>query len=185
MEEKYLKDFVIALIVITVILFVIKDMNLHSKTKDVEEQSKYSDMALGDELLGKIQKIERSIQDRKKFTFTVTKDPLEQNLIVKTIKDLEMQWREEVENMVRLESTIVPENGSNQAVISYKGETKLYKVGDKFAKGTITEIRLGEISYKTGNGTTAILPIEKLPEKPSVIQKKSSKNKKTKLEYNW
>jgi len=30
MEEKYLKDFVIALIVIFTVLFIIKDMNLHS-----------------------------------------------------------------------------------------------------------------------------------------------------------
>jgi len=140
-------------------------------------------MALGEELLNKIQNIETSIKDRKQFVFTVTKDPLEQNLIVRTIKDLELQWREEVENMVRLESTIVPESGSKKVVISYKGETKIYEVGDKFAKGIITEIRQGEISYRT-NGAIEILKIEKLPEKPAVIQK-SSKNKKTKLDYNW
>ncbi|MDO9578850.1 MAG: hypothetical protein Q7J16_13285 [Candidatus Cloacimonadales bacterium] len=184
MEDKYLKDFVIALIVIFIILFIIKDMNLYSKVKDVREESKYSEMALGDELLGQIQKIESSIQDRKQFIFTVTKDPLEQNLIVRTIKDLELQWREEVENMIRLESTIVPEKGKTQAVISYKGITKIYQVGDKFAKGVITEIRQGEISYKN-DGVTGILKIEKLPEKPAVIQKKSAKNKKSELDYNW
>jgi len=69
-------------------------------------------------------------------------------------------------------------------VISYKGETKIYQVGDKFAKGTITEIRQGEISYKN-NGISGILPIEKLPEKPAVIQKKSAKNKNSELDYNW
>ena len=183
MEEKYLKDFVIALIVIFCILFVIKDMNLHSKVKVVPEESKYSKMALGDELLRKIQNIESSINDRKSFTFTVTKDPLEQNLIVKTIKDLQMQWREEVENMVRLESTIVPESGNKKVVISYKGETKIYEIGDKFAKGLITDIRQGEISYKT-NGVIKVMNIEKLPEKPAIIQK-STKNKKTELDYNW
>jgi hypothetical protein len=141
-------------------------------------------MALGDELLNQIQKIETSIKDRKSFVFTVTKDPLEQNLIVRTIKDLELQWREEVENMVRLESTIVPENGVKQVVISYKGITKIYQVGDKFAKGTITEIRQGEISYKN-NGVSGVLLIEKLPEKPAVIRKKTNKNQKTKLDYNW
>lgn len=184
MEEKYLKDFVIALIVIFLILYVIKDMNLYSKVKVVREESKYSEMDLGDELLSQIQKIEFSIQDRKQFVFTVTKDPLEQNLIVRTIKDLELQWREQVENMVRLESTIVPEKGKTQAVISYKGETKIYRVGDKFAKGTITEIRQGELSYKN-NGISGVMQIEKLPDKPAVIQKKSTKNKNSELDYNW
>jgi hypothetical protein len=185
MEGKYLKDFVIAMIVIFIILFIIKDMNLYSKVKDVKEESKYSEMALGDTLLIQIQGIETSIEERKKFDFTVNKDPLEQNLIVKTMQDLEMQWREEVEQMVRLESTIIPEDGTSKAVISYLGETKIYKVGDKFSEGTITEIRQGEISYKN-NSKINIMKIEKLPEKPTVIQKKTSKNdKKSKLEFNW
>ena len=125
MEEKYLKDFVIALVVISLIVLLIKDLNLYSKVKVIPANSKYENLALGEQLMEKIQEIETSIKDRKDFVFTVTKDPLEQNLIVKTIKDMEMQWKEDVENMVRLETTIVPEYGKKKAIISYKGKTIL------------------------------------------------------------
>ncbi|RLC53210.1 MAG: hypothetical protein DRH79_03965 [Candidatus Cloacimonadota bacterium] len=184
MEEKYLKDFVIALVVIFLIVLVWKDLNLYSKVNQIPQESKYKKLALGERLLQQIQEIETSIKDRKNFVFTVTKDPLEQNLIVKTMKDLELQWKEEVESMVRLETTIVPESGEKQAVISYKGKTNMYQIGDKFTKGTITDIRSGEISYSS-NGNSKILKVQKLPDKPEVIrQSTKSKNKKNR-EYNW
>ncbi|MCF7793794.1 MAG: hypothetical protein K9N09_08600 [Candidatus Cloacimonetes bacterium] len=182
MEEKYLKDFVIALVVISLILLIVKDMSLYSKTGNVPMESKYKELALGEELLQNIHNLENSIKERKDFVFSVTKDPLEQNLIVKTIQDLEMQWREEVENMVRLESTIVPEDGKKKAVISYQGITNIYEVGDTFKKGKITDIRAGEISYNA-NGKTLTMQIQKLPEKPASIKKSGTNNKNR--EYNW
>lgn len=184
MEEKYLKDFVIALVVIFLVVLIVKDLNLYSKVKVIPVNSKYEKLALGEQLLERIQEIETSIKDRKSFVFTVTKDPLEQNLIVKTIKDLELQWKEDVENMVRLETTIIPERGEKQAHISYKGKTKLYKIGDKFTKGTITDIRAGEIAYSR-NGSNRVLKVQKLPEKPTVIKKATKTNSKKIREYNW
>lgn len=182
MEEKYLKDFVIALVVISLILLGVKVSNLYSRVSKVPLESQYKKLALGEELLNNIHNLENSIKERKDFVFTVTKDPLEQNLIVKTIQDLEQQWKQKVESMVRLESTIVPQDGEKKAVISYQGETKIYGVGDTFAKGKITEIRSGEISY-LANGKTLTMKIQKLPEKPASI-KQSGKNNKTR-EYNW
>lgn len=181
MEEKYLKDFVIALIVIFFILLVVKDMSIEAKTSAVPMESQYKEMALGEQLLQNIHNIESSIKERKDFVFSVTKDPLEQNLIVKTIKDLEMQWREEVERMIRLESTIVPETGNKKAAISHQGKTTIFEIGDSFELGKITDIRSGEISY-TANNKQHILKIQKLPEKPATIQQTS--NKRTR-EYNW
>ena len=183
MEEKYLKDFVIALVVILLIAFGFKDHSLYGKIKKIPEESKYKKIALGDDLMKQIRNIERSIQDRKQFKFTVQKDPLEQDLIVKTMKDLEKQWKKEIENMVRLESTIVPEKGRKRAAISYKGKTKLYSIGDEFAKGKITDIREGKIIY-VYNGREGILKIQKLPEKPAEIVKKKTKTKQTRA-YNW
>ncbi|MCD4797303.1 MAG: hypothetical protein K8R49_09090 [Candidatus Cloacimonetes bacterium] len=183
MEEKYLKDFIIALVVILLIAFGFKDHSLYGKIKKIPKESKYKKIALGDDLMKQIRNIERSIQDRKQFKFTVKRDPLEQDLIVKTIKDLEKQWKEEVENMVRLESTIVPEKGRKRAAISFKGKTKLYSIGDEFAKGKITDIREGKIIYMY-NGRKGILKIQKLPEKPVEIVKKKTKAKKTRA-YNW
>jgi hypothetical protein len=148
-------------------------------------------MALSDQLLQKIQKIDSSIQDRKNFVFTVVKDPLEQNLIVKTQKDLEQQWREEVERMVRLAMTIIPLEGEKEAAIEYNGQTKLYKIGDKFdlgegfakgAQGEITDIRAGEISY-TINGKSMDMHLKPIPPKPAKL--KTDNKAKTIREYNW
>ncbi len=183
MEHKYLKDFVIILIVVFMIAFGMKDYNLYHKVNKVPNDSMYKKIALSEGLLTEIHNIEESIKDRKQFVFTVTKDPLEQNLIVKTIKDIEKQWREEVENMVRLESTIVPEHGRKQAAISYKGKTVIYSVGDKFIKGKITDIREGEITY-TYQNTVGVLKLQKLPERPQEIKQTTSKTKKSR-EYNW
>ena len=183
MEHKYLKDFVIILIVALMIVFGMKDYNLYHKVYKVPTDSMYKKIALSEGLLTEIHNIEESIRDRKQFVFTVTKDPLEQNLIVKTIKDIEKQWREEVENMIRLESTIVPENGRKQAAISYKGKTVIYSIGDKFIKGEITDISEGEITY-TYQNTLGVLKLQKLPERPKEIQQTTGKTKKSR-EYNW
>ncbi|MBC8527244.1 MAG: hypothetical protein ISS28_03665 [Candidatus Cloacimonetes bacterium] len=181
MEQKYIKDFVIALVVILLISFGIKDYYLYNNVKEIKKESKYKEIALGEQLLNQIQNIENSIQDRKQFVFTITKDPLEQHLIVRTQKDLEKQWREKVENMIRLESTIIPENGPKMAAIAYGGKTEIYKIGDKFENGEIVDIREGEITYAY-HGKIGILKIQQIPPKPVEISDKKSKKHR---EYNW
>ena len=182
MEEKYLKDLVIALIVIILIVLGVKCNSLYSDIKVVPVESKYKKLALSENLFNQIEDIEQSIQDRKEFVFTVTKDPLEQNLIVKTIKDLEKQWRLEVERMVRLESTIVPEAGKKLAAISHKGKTKIYSIGDNFFYGRITDILQGKIVYSY-KGRNNILTLQKLPDKPEAIDNSNKVSQEKK--YNW
>jgi len=190
MEQKYLKDFVIILVVLLLLAFGIKTSTLIRTVNEITENSKYQKMALGERLLQKIQEIDTSIRDRKNFFFTVEKDPLEQNLIVKTQKDLEKQWREKVESMVRLEMTIIPEIGEKKAAISYKGITTLYGIGDEFelgsgyvqgSKGTITDIQAGIISYQYKNKDYE-MKLTKIPPKPAKLKTET----KTKIiEYNW
>ena len=182
MDYKYLKDFVIVLVVILAIAFGIQNYTLHNKVDKVPQHSKYKGIALSEDLLGKIHNIENTIKDRKDFVFNVIKDPLEQNLIVKTKKDLEKQWREEVENMVRLESTILPQKGKKMASIAHGGKSRLYQVGDVFIKGKIVDIMEGEILY-TYQGTTRTMKLQKIPPKPEEISTRVTQNKKR--EYNW
>jgi hypothetical protein len=47
MEDKYLKDFVIALVVIFLIALVWKDLNLYSKVNEIPQESKYKKIGLG------------------------------------------------------------------------------------------------------------------------------------------
>ncbi len=182
MEEKYLKDFVIILVVISLIAFGMKNVSLFSKLKEVPKESKYRELGLGDKLLSQIKEIEESIQDRKDFVFTVEKDPLEQNLIVKTMKDLQAQWHKMIENLVHLESTIIPEVGKRRAVIAYQGKANVYKVGDNFVKGKITAINQGEITYSY-RGSVGKIKVKKLPPKPVELQ--TAGKTKSNREYNW
>jgi hypothetical protein len=190
-EQKYLKDFVIILVVILLLAYGIKASSLYKKVQEVPEESIYKKMALSERLLSQIQEIDSSIRDRKNFYFTVEKDPLEQNLIVKTQKDLEMQWREEVESLIRLEMTIIPEIGEKKAAISYKGMTTLYGIGDMFdlggdfsagARGTINDIQPGMISY-TYKGNQYDMELSEIPPKPA--QLKTDSKAKSVREYNW
>jgi len=179
-EKKYLKDFVIVLIVILLIAAGYWNFMQYGKAKKVSEESKYKKLALSQDLLDQIQEIEKSINDRKGFVFTVTKDPLEQNLIVKTQQDLEKQWRVKIENMVRLTATILPQNGKKLASIAYKGSNELYGIGDNFALGKITKISEGKIVYSY-SGKSHSLTIAKLPPKPVEILK----NNKSERSFNW
>ena len=169
MEQKYIKDFVIALAVILVISFGIKDSYLYRKVEQVPRESKYKKIALSEQLLNQIKDIEHSIQDRKEFIFTVRKDTLEQNLIVRTRKDLEKQWKEKAESIIRLESTIIPARGKKLAAISYQGKTRLYEVGDYFTLGKIIDIKEGKIEY-SNKGNHSEMIIQKLPPKPVEIE---------------
>lgn len=182
MKLAYVKDFVITVVVLILISFGIKNYSLYKQVDRIPDESKHKKIALSDVLLKQIQSIEQSIVDRKKFVFTVDKDPLEQNLIVKTQKDLEKQWKEEVQNMVRLESTIIPVNGQKMASIAYKGKSYLYKIGDTFISGKITDIKEGEINYSY-QGINKILNLQKIPPKPEEIITKVSNNKQR--AYNW
>lgn len=182
MEHKYLKDFVISIGVLLILAYGIMSYYLFVKVDKIPKDSKYKNVALKKELLNKINKINLSIRDRKNFVFNVTKDPLEQHLIVKTKKDLEKQWREEVANMVRLEYTMVSEDGSKMASIAYKGKSNVYKIGDKFLYGKIIDIQDGKLIY-TYYDNKKVMNLSKIPPKPVELQKnfKQSKNN----EYNW
>lgn len=180
MEKKYLRDFVIVLIVLLLLACGYWNYIQLGKANKVAEESKYKKIALSQELLDQIQELEESINDRKGFVFTVTKDPLEQNLIVKTQQDLEKQWREKIENMVRLTATILPQNGEKLASIAYQGSNDLYSIGDVFTLGKIVKISEGKIVYSY-NGKNYSLTIEKLPPKPVEILN----NNKSERSFNW
>ena len=181
MENKYLRDFAIVAILFAVIALGIKNYYLYNKEIKVPEQSRYKNLALSQDQLKQIQGIETSIDDRKNFVFTVTKDPLEQNLIVKTMKDLEQDWIDKVQSMVRLTATFISNDGSRYASISYKGKNLVYKVGDKIAGQKITKI--GEANIKVMfNGGEKILKIQPIPDKPKALTNPSIQKNR---EINW
>ncbi len=179
MESKYLKDFVIALVFIMLFVFGVRDYNFYKKAEAVSEESKYKNLALDDVLLKRIQEIETSIQDRKMFVFTVVKDPLEQNLIVKTQVDLQKQWEEMVASMMRLAATFVDSRGAKRAYISYAGKNWDVKAGDQIGDRKIVEIQQGRV-YFTQGGMKGFIDVQPIPAKPASLDENKAAN-----QYNW
>ncbi len=181
MQDKYLKDLVIGLTIIMLLVFIGNDYYTYNKAKDVPVQSKYANIALDANLLAKIQSIENSISDRKMFHFTVTKDPLQQDLIVKTKMDLQKQWEDTVRSMMRLSATFTDSKGRSKATIEYQGQNHYVGVGDVIP-GTnkkITEIQNSRV-YFVESGYKGMLDVQKIPPKPVELDEKKAEN-----QHNW
>jgi len=183
MDFKYLKDFAISLTIIMLIVFLLRDASLYKKELNVPVKSVYSKMSVNDSLMATIQNIERSIQDRKSFMFTVTKDPLKQDLIVQDRIDLLQQWQTMVKNMVRLAGTFVDEKGKRTAIISYQGTDGRYYIGDYVAGRKIEEIQNGRVVY-SANGQKGVMTLEPIPPKPVELEMNKS-NTASQLDQNY
>jgi len=179
MQDKHLKDLVISLVVIMLIVFAVNDYRLYFKASKVPAQSKYTHIALDEQLLSQIKGIETSINDRKGFVFTVVKDPLLQDLIVKTRLDMQKQWEDMVASMMRLSATFVDSKGVRRAIIDYQGRNNTVAVGDVIAGRKIVEIQDSRV-YFVENGYRGFIDVSKIPPKPEILNEAKSEN-----QYNW
>lgn len=169
METRHFKDLAVAIVVIILIVFLFKAVSVARTVIDVPDQSPYKDLALDQELIDQIQSIEDSITDRKSFVFTVTRDPLEQNIVVRTQVDLEEEWRREIEAMMRLAATYIDEHGNKRAAIAYQGKTELYGIGDYINDNRVVHIESGLIRLAQ-NGIEQDLEVKPIPPKPRQIR---------------
>lgn len=180
MQEKNVKDLVIGLGVLAIIAFSFRCYMLFHQVNRVPEESRYSRLALDQNLLNQIQQIEESITERKNFKFTVEKDPLKQDLIVQTRLDLRKQWEDMVRSMMRLTATFKDSENRQKAMIAFGGKDHIVEVGDVINNKKITRITFDEVYFQEG-GHTGVLKVEPIPPKP--VQLERSVNPA--LEYNW
>ncbi len=181
METRHIKDLTVGVLVIILIAFVFQMVSVIRTVNDVPEESIYKDLAIDQQLLEQIQQIEDSITDRKGFIFTVTRDPLEQNIVVSTRVDLELEWRRKVESMMRLAATYIDEQGNRRASIAYRGKMELYDVGDYIEDNRIVSIESGTITLAQ-NGREQILEVKPIPPKPAQID---TERRDRREEYVW
>lgn len=165
MEARFVKDLAMALIVIILFAFAVKDYLVYRSVVEVPAESKYSDISLNDELLSKIKEIESSIQDRKMFTFNVPTDPLRQDPVIKDRLDRLQEWEFMVANMVRLAATFVNEDNMRYAIIAHQGKNAIYKIGDTVGGRRIEDIREGKVIYTQG-GVRSEMVVQPIPPKP-------------------
>lgn len=181
MQDRYLKDLAIGLAVIMILVFIANNYYNYQKADKVPQQSVYSKIALDEQLLTKIQTIENSISDRKMFHFNVNKDPLQQDLIVKTKQDLQKQWEDMVKSMMRLSATFTDSKGQKKASIDFQGKFHLVGIGDVIP-GTnkkIVDIENTRVTFSE-SGYKGFLDVQKIPPKPVELDEKKAEN-----QYNW
>lgn len=171
MEFRFVKDLAIALIVIILGAFALKLSIIYNKTTDkkVPKNSIYNELSVSDTLMQKIRMIESSIQDRKMFTFTITRDPLKQDVVVKGKEDIEQEYEDMVKNMFRLASTSISQSGRKLAVIEYQDNKYYAEVGDIISGRRIVEIGSGYIKYNI-NGAVIVATAQPIPPKPVDIE---------------
>lgn len=181
METRHIKDFTLAVVVIILIAFLIHAIGIMRTSFEIPDESIYKDLAIDQQLLAQIQQIEESISDRMDFVFTVTRDPLEQNIVVRTQVDLEQEWREKVKSMIRLAATYVDDRGNRRASIDYQGEVKAYEIGDYIDNNRIESIVSGRVTLAY-NGREQILEVEPIPSRPRRIERDRRDRQR---EYVW
>ncbi len=153
MQLRYLKDLAVTLIVIIFLVLGVRLYTNYYKMKNVPEHSIHSKESVSDALLTDIKAIESSIQDRKEFVFTITRDPLRQGNIIKDKLDLEREVLESVRNTFRLSSTSVLENGKKYATIEYRDQNYYATIGDTVEGRRIVDIGENWIKYYYGGNT--------------------------------
>lgn len=144
MQLRYVKDFAIALIVIMLLAFAIRLYSVYYQVEAVPDKSIHSKESVSDTLLNKIKGIETSIQERKNFVFTTTRDPLRQGNIIKDKMDLEKEFEDMVRNTFRLSTTAIDANGNKIAYIEYQDAIHAARIGD-----TVEGRRILDIGEKT------------------------------------
>lgn len=153
MQLRYVKDFAVTLIVIIFLVLGIRLYTNYYKMRSVPEQSIHSKESVSDSLLFKIKGIEKSIQDRKQFVFTINRDPLRQGNIIKDKLDLEREFLDSVRNTFRLSSTSILEDGTKYATIEYRDQNHYATVGDTVEGRRIVDIGDNWIKYYYGGNT--------------------------------
>lgn len=173
MQYRFVKDFAIALVVITLLVLAIKLATVQKNIIDIPDSSIHTKESVSDTLMTKIKTIENSIQDRKMFAFNVTRDPLRQGNIIKDKVDLEKEHEERVRNTFRLSTTAIDENGNKVAYIEFLGRVHAAGIGDTVEGRRITDISDSSIRYNFG-GQNYTLQISARPQRPSADDSKNT-----------
>jgi hypothetical protein len=140
MQDRYIKDMCILLGVLVIIILGFKTYYEYGKTSVVPMESIYKDLSIDGDLLAQIHQIDESISERKKFRFTVRRDPLKQDLIIQTRMDLLAEWEQMVRNMIRLTAIFDDQDGSVVAIIEHGGKQNVVRVGETVSNRRITRI---------------------------------------------
>ncbi len=178
MQLRYVKDFAIILIVISILVIGGRLLSLNRSVSKVPDKSIYSKESVSDTLLNKIKGIEQSIQERKNFVFSINRDPLRQGNIIKDRFDQEKEFMDMVKNTFRLSSTSVTDDGQKIATIEYQDMNYYARIGDTVEGRRITDIGDNWMRYYYGGSTYTVelSPRPVMPDFSEIQQQNTSGN---------
>ncbi|MDD2228391.1 MAG: hypothetical protein PHY48_03145 [Candidatus Cloacimonetes bacterium] len=165
MQLRFIKDLAVALIVILLFALAMRLVVIERGWSKIPVKSIYTQESVSDTLLNKIKTIENSIQDRKMFVFSSTKDPLRQGNIIKDKADREMEFADLLLNTFRLATTARDDSGNKIAFIEYRGALHEARIGEIVEGRKILDIRDNSIRYSM-NGVVSTTELAPRPTKP-------------------
>ena len=165
MQLRFVKDLAIALIVILLFAMALRLLSIERQWSKVPVKSIHTKESVSDTLLSKIKRIENSIQDRKMFVFSSTRDPLKQGNIIKDKADREIEFKEMLLNTFRLATTARDEHGNKIAYIEYRGKLHEARIGQVVEGRRIIDIGDNSVRYSF-NGVTTTTELAPRPSKP-------------------
>ncbi|MBI9030611.1 hypothetical protein JEZ13_01215 [bacterium] len=102
MEYRYVKDLAYILLIIAVITLLVFAYNHHNTEQKVLTKSEFAEQEVDSNLLKKAIEIEQGIMQRKEFSFSITKDPLKQDIILpQKIDEIKLRMQQRY-NKIRL-----------------------------------------------------------------------------------
>ncbi len=169
MQFRYVKDFAIALLFITLLACAIRLVTYNAKAASVPNQSKYTNESVSDTLRAKIMSIESSILERKNTVFTVAYDPLRQGNIIKDRFDLAKEFENALRNTFRPTGTyIAEETGKRLVTVEFQDKIYTAGVGEVIEGRRITWINEQNVGIYYGGPQT--LSIQARPQMPDFSQ---------------
>ncbi len=139
MEYRYVKDLAYILLVASIIVLAVFAVKHYDTEQSVDPKSAYAEQEVDSNLLKKAIEIEQGIKQRKEFTFSISKDPLKQDIILpQKVDEIKLRLQKRY-NQIRLYGVL--KFGDVVLVgIEHKDIEGQYRVGEKI-QGSKLSIR--------------------------------------------
>ncbi|OQY27906.1 MAG: hypothetical protein B6244_09145 [Candidatus Cloacimonetes bacterium 4572_55] len=149
-QTRLLKDILFLFTAGLLIYMSIRTYQVYKETSSPSIQKGVVSTGLDNELMDAVESMDQALSDRKGYTYSQSKDPMDATkIIIFDLSDLydmaELQARNKI---MRLSCTIVDENPS--AVIKYRGKSHVLHIGEKIGNKTVMEITQKMVRFDNG-----------------------------------
>jgi len=158
MEYRYVKDLAYILLVASIIFLAVFAIKHYNTERNVDPKSLYAEQEVDSNLLRKAIEIEQGIKQRKEFSFSITKDPLKQDIILpQKVDEIKLRLQKRY-NQIRLYG--VQKFGDKLMVgIEHKDLESQYGIGEQI-QGSNLKVRSADPVNQTAvlsNGTKLVV----------------------------